>query len=148
VRATVDLGMPLGRTPVGDESGQVLYVVANRDCLFVLTRDPLGCAAIEYLGHAAGSVAAPPARLGRYLSVAETHQLQDGRWRVLLLNEQGTRITPVQTVPVAGWTWGPPASSGAVIWSSGDRGGVAAYGVGAYGEKDPFRLIARVNAEP
>ena len=35
-----------------DESGQHLYVLGRQDCLFVLNRDPLGCAAVVYLGHA------------------------------------------------------------------------------------------------
>ena len=147
LRATIDLKMPLARTPVCDESGQVLYVLAEKDCLFVLTRDPIGCDAVEYLGHAPGSILCPPARVGRYLVVAENHRINEGRWRVFLLDEAGTKLSAVQQVPVVGWTWGTPALSGSVIWAAGDRGGLAAYAVGAYGETDPFRLIARTNAD-
>ena len=147
LRATIDLKMPLARTPVCDESARVLYVVAEKDCLFVLTRDPIGCAAVEYLGHAPGSVVCPPARVGRYLVVAENHKLNEGRWRVFLLDEDGTRLKAVQQLPVVGWTWGTPAFSGSVLWAGGDRGAFAAYAVGAYGEKDPLRLIARNNAD-
>jgi outer membrane protein assembly factor BamB len=144
LRATVRVGMPLARTPVSDESGQALYVMAETDCLFVLTRDPLGCAAVEYLGHSAGAIACSPARLGRYLIVAENHQINESRWRIFVLDEDGSKLTPVQQIPVLGWTWSTPASSGSVIWAAGDRGGVSAYAVGAYGAKDPFRLIARI----
>ena len=62
VRGTLDLHLPLTRTPVGDESGEYLYVLAESDCLFVLKRDPLECASVVYLGHAAGSL--PCARRG------------------------------------------------------------------------------------
>src|SRR5690606_39690157 len=72
--ATIDLGFPITQTPVGDESGQFLYVTGSRDCLFVLARDPLGCAAVEYLGHGEGSIACGPVRMGRFLIVAENHQ--------------------------------------------------------------------------
>ncbi len=147
LRATVDLGLPLARGAVCDESGQVLYVVANHDCLFVLNRDPMGCERVEYLGHAAGSVLGAPLRIGRYLVVAENHRINEGRWRVFLLDESGTRPSAVQQVPAVGWTWGVPATSGSVIWSATDQGGIAAYALGAYGEKEPFRLIARINAE-
>jgi outer membrane protein assembly factor BamB len=144
LRATMNLGMPLARTPVADESGQALYIAAEKDVLFVLTRDPLGCAAVEYLGHPLGSIGAAPARIGRYLILPENHEINESRWRAFVLAEDGLKLTPVQQVPVLGWTWSTPASSGSVVWASGDRGGVAAFAVGAYGEPDPFRLIARI----
>ena len=65
-----------------------------------------------------GSVLCPPARVGRYLVVAENHRIDEGRWRVFLLDEAGTRLSAVQQVPVAGWTWGTPALVGL-----GDLGG-------------------------
>ena len=55
-RTTVNLGLPLAQAPVNDESGRFLYIVARRDCLFVLARDPLACIAVEYLGHEEGSI--------------------------------------------------------------------------------------------
>ena len=67
LQATMNLGRPLARTPVSDESGQHLYVLGRQDCLFVLTRDPLACAAVEYLGHPDGSIPCAPALLGRFL---------------------------------------------------------------------------------
>ncbi|GAC1464522.1 MAG: hypothetical protein NVSMB9_03270 [Isosphaeraceae bacterium] len=143
LRGTVHLGMRLGRAPVGDESGQVLYLAAERDCLFVLSRDPLRCVAVVYLGHAPGAIGCPPARVGRYLIVAENHAINESRWRIFVQSEDGSTLTPVQQVTIPGWTWATPASSGTVLWSAGDRNGVAAYAVGAYGAKNPFRLIAQ-----
>jgi outer membrane protein assembly factor BamB len=148
MRSSVDLGMPLARTPVSDEAGQFLYVLADKDCLFVLSRDPLACAAVEYLGHAPGSVACPPARVGRFLVVAENRTVRDSRWRVFVIDEDGTKLREVQQVDVPGWTWSTPASSGSVLWSTGDRGGASAYAIGTYDAPSPFRLIARTNHEP
>jgi outer membrane protein assembly factor BamB len=148
LRTTFNLNMPLGPTPVSDEAGQFLYAVADKDCLFVLTRDPPGCAAVEYLGHRAGSVVAAPARLGRFLIVPENHTVGDSRWRVLVLDEEGLQVKPVQEVEVPGWTWSTPASSGSVSWAVGDRGSADAYAIGGYEEKSPLRLIARTNPEP
>ncbi len=56
IQATVNLGRPLARMPVHDESGRHLYIAGRQDCLFILTRDPLACAAVEYLGHLDGSI--------------------------------------------------------------------------------------------
>ncbi len=150
LRATLDAGVPISRTPVADESGQALYVAGERDVLFVMTLDPLGCAEVEYLGHAPGAIGAAPARLGRYLIVAENYQINESRWRVFMLSEDSLKATPVQQLPVQGWTWSAPVSSGSVVWALGDRGGVSALAVGAYGEPDPLRQIARVppDAEP
>src|SRR5262249_5016571 len=98
LRGSCHLGLPLSRTPASDESGQYLYVLAAQDCLFVLKRDPLGCEAVEYLGHAAGSIPCAPARLGRYLIVPENHALDDGRWRVCALEQEGARVKQMQQV--------------------------------------------------
>jgi outer membrane protein assembly factor BamB len=151
VRGTLDLGTRLsGSAPVADESGQNLYLTAEKDSMFILTRDPIACTAVVYLGQEPGSIPCPPARVGRYLIVPENNLINEGRWRVFMLSEDGSKATSVQDVTVPGWTWGTPASAGSVVWATGDRGGVMAIAVGAYGEKDPFRMIARVNpdAEP
>jgi hypothetical protein len=50
LQSTVNLGRPLARAPVNDESGQHLYVLGRQDCLFVLARDPVSCVAVHYLG--------------------------------------------------------------------------------------------------
>ena len=54
IRGTLQLGRKLARMPVADDSVQHLYLLADEDCLFVLTLDPLACVAVEYLGHEAG----------------------------------------------------------------------------------------------
>jgi len=147
LQATVDLGFPVTRTPVGDESGRFLYVMGSRDCLFVLARDPLGCEAVEYLGHGEGSILCAPVRMGRFLIVAENNQPRDGRWRVLVLDDDGARPRAVQEIPVAGWTWDSPPASGSIIWAIGDRGGVEAFAAGDYASETPLRPLAKLNPD-
>ena len=147
LRATMNLGRSLSGTPVADEAGLALYLTGLSDVLFVLTRDPLACVSVDYLGHESGSIGCSPARVGRYLIVPENHELTESRWRIFLIAEDGLKLTPIQQVPVLGWTWGTPATSGSVVWATGDRGGAVAYSVGAYTEKAPFRAIARMNPD-
>jgi outer membrane protein assembly factor BamB len=147
VQSTVNLGRPLARTPTLDELGQRLYVLGRQDCLFVLSRDPLSCSAVEYLGHLDDAVPCAPARVGRFLIVPENVSLSESRWHILVLDEDGARVHPVQELRVSGWTWGAPASSGSVVWAIGDKGGYEAFGVGDYGSKQPFRPIARLTAD-
>ncbi len=94
LQATINLGRPLARTPVHDESGQHIYVLGRQDCLFVLARDPLACVAVDYLGHLDGAIPCAPARLGRFLVIPENVTLTDSRWHVLLLGDDGLNVRP------------------------------------------------------
>ena len=144
LRGTLRLGRKLARTPVADDSVQHLYLLAEEDCLFVLALDPLACVAVEYLGQAAGSAACPPARIGRFLVLPENIAIDQGRWRVFVIDEGGTKLRRVQEIAVGGWTRATPASSGPVIWSSSDRGELMAFAIGLYDAKTPFTPVARI----
>ncbi|HZW31477.1 MAG TPA: PQQ-binding-like beta-propeller repeat protein, partial [Isosphaeraceae bacterium] len=147
LQATVNLGRPLARMPAHDESGRHLYLVGRQDCLFILTRDPLACSAVEYLGHQDGSVPCAPARLGRFLVIPENDSLTESRWQVLVLDEDGGRVRPTQELKVAGWTWQTPAAAGSIVWAAGDKAGFEAFAVGDPAAKAPFRSIARLIAD-
>ncbi len=147
LQSTLNLGRPLARSPVADESGQHLYVLGRQDCLFVLTRDPLGCIAVDYLGHSDGSIPCAPARLGRFLIIPDNESLDDSRWHVLVLDQDGAKMRPTQSVAVSGWTWDTPASAGSIVWATGDKGGYEAFAVGDYASKAPFRSIARLTPD-
>ncbi|MBX6313440.1 MAG: PQQ-binding-like beta-propeller repeat protein, partial [Isosphaeraceae bacterium] len=147
VKGSIRLGRPIAASPVADEAGLFFYVLADESSLFVLRRDPPECVAVEYLGHASGSIACPPARVGRYLIVPENSGIDSGRWTVFILDEEGAKLRQAQTLPIPGWTWSTPASSGSVLWSADDRGSVAAYALGPYEAKEPLKLIAKLAAE-
>ena len=148
LRGTLNVGRRLARSPVVDESGEHLYVLGEEDCLFVLAREPLACQAVEYLGHAPGSIACAPTRVGRFLIVAENTTLVDGQWRVFVLDESGIGLKLRQTLPVAGWTWGTPSTMGSVLWSVSDRGEIVADSIGLYDSENPLKAIATIAAEP
>lgn len=142
VEGAIDLAFPLTRSPVGDESGRFLYVMGRKDCLFTIGRDPTACVDVQYLGHPEGSIPCAPARLGRFLIVPENDRIADGRWRVLVLDEDGARPRAVQSIDVAGWTWDVPPTSASSIWSIGDRGGMQVFAAGDYASTNPLRPIA------
>ena len=142
VEGAVDLAFPLTRSPVGDESGRFLYVMGRKDCLFTVGRDPLACVDVQYLGHAEGSIPCAPARLGRFLIVPENDRIADGRWRVLVLDEDGAKPKAVQSIDVAGWTWDTPPTSTSSIWAIGDRGGMQVFAASDYASANPLRPLA------
>lgn len=142
VQGTLKIGRQLTRSPVVDEAGQFLYVLGRESNLFVIARDSASCVAVEYLGHALGSLPSAPGRLGRFLIVPENHLLTESRWRVFLLEEKGAKLQPSQVLPIKGWTWSSPSASGSTLWAVGDRGGASAYAIGPYESRTPFTLIA------
>ncbi len=111
LETTVNVGRPLGRSPVNDEAGQHLYLVGRQDCLFVLGREPLSCVAVVYLGHADASVPCAPARLGRFLIVPENNSMYNSQLHVMLLDPEGGKVKPVQDVDVSGWIAETPVST-------------------------------------
>ncbi len=143
-QSRVKLGVPLSQAPASDEQGRFLYVLGQRDSLFVLAREGLACVAVAYLGHEEGSIPCPPARIGRFLIVVENDRPADSRWRVLILDEEGAKVREVQQINVPGWSWGSPASSGSVIWATGEKGGMEAFALGDYASKSPLRSLARL----
>ncbi len=148
LRGTLNLGRKVARSPVGDESGEHLYLLGDEDCpVHPRPRAALACEAVEYLGHEPGSIACAPARLGRFLVIPENTTLGEGRWRVFVLDEAGGALKLRQTLPVVGWTWDTPPSFGSVIWSVSDRGEVHAYSIGLYESERPFKPIASIGAE-
>ncbi|HEV3164513.1 MAG TPA: PQQ-binding-like beta-propeller repeat protein, partial [Isosphaeraceae bacterium] len=142
---TLNLDRPLAQTPAADEAGQFFYVLGDAANLFLIKRDPLSCTAVEYTGHGPGSLLCPPARIGRYLIMAENTTLGEGRWTLYELMDEGAKLRPVQHVDVPGWTWSPPASQGSVIWALGDRGGPIAFSIGE--EKVPLQVIAKLTPD-
>jgi outer membrane protein assembly factor BamB len=144
LRGRFTLGRSLAGSPVADERGARLHVLGDDACLFILTRDPPGCSAVAYLGHEPGSAGAGMLRVGRYLVIPVNDGINEGRWKVFLLNDDGDGARPIQEVPVPGWTWAIPASMGSVAWISADRGGLTALAIGAETDPEPFRLIARL----
>jgi outer membrane protein assembly factor BamB len=147
LQTTVNLGRPLARSPVNDDAGLHLYILGRQDCLFVLAREPLSCTAVVYLGHADASVPCAPARLGRFLIVPENDSLYNSQLHIMLLDQDGAKVKPVQDVNVSGWTWQTPSSAGPVVWGLGDKGGYEAFSVGDYTSKEPFHSLARLTAD-
>ncbi len=148
LKGTLRLGRRIAHSLVLNEAGDQAYLLGHEDCLFVLTLDPLGCTAVEFLGHEAGTVGCSPTRAGRLLIVPENQTLDAGRWRVFLLGATGTGLQQVQEVPIGGWTWASPVASGSVVWSASDRGEIIAFSIGRLDAKNPLAPIGRIPPGP
>ncbi len=142
IKGTLDLGRAASKTPATDEAGQYFYLPGDRDVLYTLSRDPLACVSVEYLGHPPGSVPCGPARVGPYLIVPENDTMLNGKWTVFQLIDDGAKLKNRQTIEIAGWTWSTPVSQGKNVWSVTDRGGMTAFEVGGPDTKSPLTQVA------
>jgi outer membrane protein assembly factor BamB/outer membrane protein assembly factor BamD (BamD/ComL family) len=147
LRGTLDLGRPLSGSPAADEAGQHFYLTADRDCVFVVSREPVECVSAVYCGHKAGSVRAAPARLANYLIVPQNDELWQGRWSVFRIESGGERLRRLQTASVPGWTWQTPASQGAVVWSLTDRNAITSFTMGPDDAAEPLTTLASTVAD-
>jgi outer membrane protein assembly factor BamB len=147
VKGTLTIGRPLAGTPATDEAGQYFYVTGDRDSLYVISRDPVECVSVTYLGHPPGSIKCAPARLANFLIVPQNGDLWAGKWSIFVLDQQGEAPRLVQTVPTTGWTWQTPASQGTILWSITDRNSLTAYAMGPEDAKEPLTRVAATVAD-
>jgi hypothetical protein len=147
LRGTLDLGRPLSGSPAADEAGQHFYVTADRDCVFVVSREPVECVSAVYCGQKSGSVRAAPARLADYLIVPQNDELWQGRWSIFLIEEAGQHLRGLQSAAVPGWTWQAPASLGTVVWSLTDRNAITAFTMGPSDAAEPLVALASTVAD-
>jgi outer membrane protein assembly factor BamB len=147
LRGTLDLGRPLSGTPAADEAGQHFYVTADRDCVFVVSREPVECVSAVYCGQKAGTIRAAPARLADFLIVPQNDELWQGRWTVFLIEQAGQHLRRLQSVPVPGWTWQKPASQGTVLWSLTDRNAITSFTMGPDDSPAPLTTLASTVAD-
>lgn len=142
LQGSLDFKRPLSGTPSVDEAGQYFYVTGDRDCVFVVARDPIECVGVAYLGHKPGSIRAAPGRLADYLIVPVNDDLWEGHWSVFRIENEGESLRLVQSVQVPGWTWQTPSSLGRELFSVTDRNAILAFGQGPEGAAEPLKPVA------
>ena len=84
-------------------------------------------------------------RLGRFLVVPENDSLYNSRFHVLVLDQDGAKVRPVQDVDVSGWTWQTPASSRPDRLGAGRQGGIRSLQRGRLHEQDAVSLAGQAD---
>ncbi len=103
---------PLAGTPVLSPSRDRLYVAGRQDLLYVLTRRPLACEQVLFMGHAPGGVAAPLLMLRDYLLVAENDRLTSCRLRVFRTVPEDQPLREIAAARVDGQVHDAPVLRG------------------------------------
>ena len=90
--AQVRFSQGIGGPPVLTPEDR-MCVVGRENVLYILTRRPLACERVVYLGHGPGGIAAPGLLLRNYLLLAENDRLQSAKLRLL-------KMVPADQPPV------------------------------------------------
>lgn len=147
LKGTVNFGRPIAGAPAADEAGQYFYQAADKDVVFVLTRQPPECASVTYVGQKPGAIKTAPARLANFVVMPQNNELWQGRWAVFLIENGGSHLRLIQSAPVPGWTWQAPFSQGTILWSLTDRNAISAFAMGPEDSKEPLRRVAGTIAD-
>ncbi|MBI3866327.1 MAG: PQQ-binding-like beta-propeller repeat protein [Planctomycetia bacterium] len=80
--ARIKFAQPISAPAAVSLSGERLYVPGNENVLYVLTRRPLACEQVVWLGHGPASIQAPALMLRAYLLLAENFSHEEARLRL------------------------------------------------------------------
>ncbi|MEZ6071715.1 MAG: PQQ-binding-like beta-propeller repeat protein [Pirellulales bacterium] len=138
---TVTLPQALRLAASSSVDGATTYVVADHSNLFVIDTASGDCRQVFYLGHEPGTIRIPPLVVGRYVVIAENHRLDDARLRILLASEDGSSVSEIQRVDLAGHVTTPPALNGATMFAVTDLNGINVFEIQPPGNDTPFAKV-------
>ena len=98
----VPFGQPLRLPAAVSERGDRVYVLGEHSNLYTLSGADLSCLGVHYLGHSAGSIAAPPALVLNKVIVADNSGAETSRIRALALDDQGVVANEVASHRLSG----------------------------------------------
>lgn len=141
VVSTTHLGSELTVSPAVGADQQIIYQLADHSSLFVLRPDG-SCEAVVYLAHDPGSIRVPPVVVGRYVILLENNRFDKSRLRVLLTDEEGLALQPVQSIELDGHVYVAPLVQGRTLSVMTDRGALYTFEMGTPDQASPLTRIA------
>ncbi len=126
----------VGPAAIGDEH---LVVIGDQDMGYVLTRTPLACVGVSYLGQKAQSIAAPLVSMGPYVLFVENQSEAASTLR-LLTRDATTGLTQVATAPVAGMVVDEPVVRGRDLFVPSSVERVSAFSVSDVAGEKPLTV--------
>ncbi|MCC6493953.1 MAG: PQQ-like beta-propeller repeat protein [Pirellulales bacterium] len=142
----VQFTQPLRQPPAVNEAGDRAYVVGEHSNLYTLALRDLACLGVYYVGHSAGSVAAPPLTVLNKVVVADNSGAETCQLRMLSLNDQGAAVREVASHRLAGLVVTPLQKAGRRLASVTTRGQAIVFEAG--GADDASALTAIATREP
>jgi outer membrane protein assembly factor BamB len=147
--AYVQLPQKLHVAPAYDPQRGLVFQVAEKSNLYVLSLADGRCRQVLYLGHEAGAIAVPPVVAGDFLVVAENHGASDFTLRALAIqtakmDPADPILKPVQPLAMKGHVSNPMAAQNRRLLVVTDQGGPSVCELDAGQRAAPLRTIAQI----
>jgi outer membrane protein assembly factor BamB len=145
LRGYTQLPQPINIPPAIEPRERLLYQVADHANLYVLSAEKGDCPEVFYLGHEPESIATPPLVVGHYVIVAVNSGAEDAVLRILLADEEGLKLKPVESVALRGHVFSPPAASGRALVVATDRGALYSFELNP---PDSDHILTKLSEKP
>ena len=142
LRGYTQLPQPISISPTVEPRERLFYQVADDANLFVLSAENGDCREVFYLGHEPESIAVPPLAVGRYVILAINSGVEDAVLRLLLADEEGLKLQAVESLPLRGHVFSPPAVSGRSLVVATDRGALYSFELNAPDSGPPLTRLS------
>jgi tetratricopeptide (TPR) repeat protein len=134
--ASLKFLQPIVGPPAVSIDGESIYVAGRQDVLYVLTRRPLGCQQIAWVGHGEGAIATAPLIMGPYVLLAENHRIDRASLKVFDSRGSAARLSLIDREEVLGHVLDQPVIRGTqlVVPSTNER--ITAFQVSASADEN------------
>ncbi len=148
-RSTVRLSFSgkVAAPPAVSNSGERLYLPAHENILYVLTRRPLACEQVVWLGHGPGAISAPALMLRSYLLLAENDSQAACKLRLFETAREDQPPLEIAKYAVAGQVHDTPAIRGKQLFVPSTPERVTAFLVAETGDDKSLSQVADYQAK-
>ncbi|TWT75862.1 outer membrane biogenesis protein BamB [Posidoniimonas polymericola] len=138
----VQFAQPLRTTPAASADGGAIFLTGEHSSLYSLSAADLNCLGVFYMGHAKGSIAAPPVALQGRVLVLENDGAETSTMHVLGTSGQGAVDRSLKTQRIDGLVTAPPTVFARRVAVASDTGHVDVFEVSADDDAQPIVLLA------
>ncbi len=134
---------PLQVTPIINAEKEHVYVPADHQNMYILSRQDGRCKEVFYVGHRQGGIAVPPIHLLGQLFIFENRTTDKALVRILKTDDAGANLTAGQDpVEMDGNIVTPPLVDGRKLVVMTDRGQIKVFDIVLSDEKNRVTVLA------
>jgi len=138
---------PVAASPAVSLSGDRLYLPGHENILYVLTRRPLACEQVVWLGHGPGAISVPALMLREYLLLAENDGQSKCELRLFDTTRAGQPLVEIAKHAVEGQVRDSPVIRGKQLFVPSTHERVTAFLIAETGDDKSLTQVATYQAK-